>query len=134
MESGAPCVRSVSAEKKRLLAIFLWVFHGRGIAHLPTMFLWSLTLLMLPPRSPVYEKLYPSPQAALQRVPVSFPPFSLLSYSNSPPHIFPDHRPHQVDGFMILYTPKDRAEGALICCRREWKLHTGVLKMCPSNH
>jgi hypothetical protein len=80
MESGALCVQSVSAEEKRLFAIFLWVFHGRGIAYLPKMSIWRLTLLVFLPRSPVYEKLNPSPQKALQRVPTSFPSFSLPSY------------------------------------------------------
>lgn len=35
---------------------------------------------------------------------------------------------------MFLYTPKDNAEGALICDRREWKLLLEILKMCPSTH
>lgn len=57
----------------------------------------------------------PSPQAALQRVPTSFPSFSLPSYRNSPPQIFSGHGPHQGDGIVFLYTPKDNAEGTLIC-------------------
>lgn len=80
MESGALCVQSVLAEEKRFFAIFLWVIHGRGIAYLPKMFTWRLILRMFFPSSPVYEKLNPSPQAALPRVPTSFPSFSLPSY------------------------------------------------------
>lgn len=72
MESGH-CVQSVSAEGKRLFAIFLWVVHGREIAYLPKMSIWRLVLLVFLRSSPVDEKLNPSPQAALQRVPYFFP-------------------------------------------------------------
>lgn len=87
MESGH-CVQSVSAEEKRLFAIFLWVVHGRGIAYLPKMSIWRLILLAFLPSSPVYEKLNPSPQAALQRVPHFFPflqPSLILKQPTSSP-------------------------------------------------
>lgn len=53
MESGEHGVCSLSAEEERLLAILLWVFHGRGIAYLPKMSMWGLIFLTCLPRTPV---------------------------------------------------------------------------------
>lgn len=82
MESGALCVQSVSAEAKNgSLPFSSGSFMERGLPTCPgCLYGGKLILLVFLSRFPVYEKLNPSPQEALQRVPSSFPFFSLSSY------------------------------------------------------